>query len=66
MGLFDGLMGNASEMNAKKAEQEVSDLLSNAELKLWVSGSSEPIEKTFNKQLNIYKVQAVLANYICG
>ena len=23
MGLFDGMMGNASEMNAKKAEQEV-------------------------------------------
>jgi hypothetical protein len=125
MGLFDGMMGNASEMDAKKAEQEVADLLANAEhvehayklirdmliftnkrlilldkqgvtgkkmeyhsipyknithfsvetagtfdldaeLKLWVSGSSEPIEKTFNKQLNIYKVQAVLANYVCG
>ncbi|MBU8567341.1 PH domain-containing protein [Virgibacillus pantothenticus] len=124
MGLFDGMMGNASEMDAKKAEQEVNELLAaaenvehayklirdmmiftnkrlilldkqgvtgkkmeyhsipyknithfsietagtfdlDAELKLWVSGSSEPIQKTFNKQLNIYKVQSVLANYVC-
>ncbi|NBJ70264.1 MULTISPECIES: PH domain-containing protein [Clostridia] len=124
MGLFDGMMGNASEMDAKKAEQEVTELLAtaeqvehayklirdmmiftnkrlilldkqgvtgkkmeyhsipyknithfsietagtfdlDAELKLWVSGSSEPIQKTFNKQLNIYKVQSVLANYVC-
>lgn len=125
MGLFDGMMGNASEMDTKKAEEEISDLLStgenvehayklirdmmlftnkrlilldkqgvtgkkmeyhsipyknithfsietagtfdlDAELKLWVSGSSEPIQKTFNKQLNIYKVQSVLANYVCN
>ncbi|AUJ24891.1 cytoplasmic protein [Virgibacillus dokdonensis] len=125
MGLFDGMMGNASEMDTKKAEEEISDLLStgenvehayklirdmmlftnkrlilldkqgvtgkkmeyhsipyknithfsietagtfdlDAELKLWVSGSSEPIQKTFNKQLNIYNVQSVLANYVCN
>ncbi|MEF2290796.1 PH domain-containing protein [Virgibacillus dokdonensis] len=125
MRLFDGMMGNASEMDTKKAEEEISDLLStgenvehayklirdmmlftnkrlilldkqgvtgkkmeyhsipyknithfsietagtfdlDAELKLWVSGSSEPIQKTFNKQLNIYNVQSVLANYVCN
>ncbi|PKR77151.1 cytoplasmic protein [Halalkalibacillus sediminis] len=124
MGIFDGMMNNASEVDAKKVEQELSDLLASseevehayklvrdlfvftnkrlilvdkqgvtgkkteyhsipyqniahfsvetagtfdldAELKIWVSGSSTPIEKTFNKQLNIYKVQAVLAEYVC-
>ncbi|WP_373894138.1 PH domain-containing protein [Virgibacillus natechei] len=124
MGLFDGVMGNASEMDAQKAEKELRELLSttekvehayklirdlmvftnkrlilvdkqgvtgkkveyhsipyqnithfsietagtfdmDAELKLWVSGSAEPIEKTFNKQLSIYKVQSVLAEYVC-
>lgn len=124
MGLFDGVMGNASEMDAQEAEQELTELLSttekvehayklirdlmvftnkrlilvdkqgvtgkkveyhsipyqnithfsietagtfdmDAELKLWVSGSAEPIGKTFNKQLSIYKVQSVLAEYVC-
>lgn len=36
-----------------------------AELKLWVSGSATPIEKTFNKNLNIYEVQSVLSSYVC-
>ncbi|MFD2045304.1 PH domain-containing protein [Ornithinibacillus salinisoli] len=125
MGLFDGMMGNASEVDTKTAEKELKELLSNsenvehayklirdlfvftnkrlilvdkqgvtgkkveyhsipyknithfsietagtfdldAELKIWVSGNSTPIEKTFNKQLNIYKVQSVLADYVCG
>lgn len=35
-----------------------------AELKIWVSGTPAPIEKQFNKSLNIYEVQAVLAGYI--
>ena len=35
-----------------------------AELKVWVSGSAEPIRKQFNKKLSIYDVQAVLASYI--
>ncbi|UJL46178.1 PH domain-containing protein [Virgibacillus sp. NKC19-16] len=124
MGLFDGVMGNASEMDAQEAEKELTELLSTtekvehayklirdlmvftnkrlilvdkqgvtgkkveyhsipyqnithfsietagtfdmeAELKLWVSGSAEPIGKTFNKQLSIYKVQSVLAEYVC-
>lgn len=35
-----------------------------AELKIWVSGSPEPIQKQFNKSLNIYELQAVLAAYV--
>jgi len=35
-----------------------------AELKIWISGHSVPIQKQFNKQLNIYEVQGVLASYV--
>ncbi|WP_391206678.1 PH domain-containing protein [Psychrobacillus sp. L4] len=35
-----------------------------AELKIWLSGSAAPIQKKFNKSLNIYKVQSVLAEYV--
>ena len=35
-----------------------------AELKIWISGSPAPIQKTFNKKLSIYEVQAVLASYV--
>jgi hypothetical protein len=35
-----------------------------AELKIWISGSAVPIEKTFNKSLNIYELQSVLAEYV--
>ncbi len=35
-----------------------------AELKLWVSGSQTPIEKQFNKSLDIYEVESVLAEYV--
>ena len=34
-----------------------------AELKIFISGSAEPIQKRFNKSLNIFKVQQVLATY---
>ncbi len=37
-----------------------------AELKIWISGSPMPIEKRFNKNLNIYLVQSVLAGYVLG
>ncbi|TFJ92965.1 PH domain-containing protein [Lentibacillus salicampi] len=123
MGLFDGMMGNASEVDTQEVEKELSELLSpgenvehayklirdlmvftgkrlilvdkqgvtgkkveyhsipyksithfsvetagtfdlEAELLIWISGSAEPIQKTFNKQLNIYKVQSVLSDYV--
>lgn len=35
-----------------------------AELKIWISGTKEPIQKTFNKKLSIYEVQSVLASYV--
>ncbi|WP_058485377.1 PH domain-containing protein [Defluviitalea phaphyphila] len=37
-----------------------------AELKIWISGSEFPIKKQFNKNLNIYELQSVLAKYILG
>lgn len=123
MGLLDGLMGNASEVNIKDIEKEYSNVLAeneniekayklirdmfiftskrlilvdkqgvtgkkteyhsipyksithfsietagnfdlDAELKIWISGSPGPIEKQFNKSLNIYEVQSVLASYV--
>lgn len=35
-----------------------------AELKIWISGTQQPIEKQFNKSLNIYELQSVLASYV--
>lgn len=123
MGILDGLMGNASEMEKDKVQSELKDLLASsekvehayklirdlivftdkrlllidkqgvtgkkveyhsipytsivhfsietagtfdldAELKIWLSGSATPIQKKFNKSLNIYKVQSVLAEYV--
>lgn len=123
MGLFDGLMGNASEVNVDDAQREFQNLLTtsekiekgyivirdmflftnkrlilvdkqgvtgkkteyhsipyssithfsietagsfdlDAELKIWISGSSEPLQKQFNKKLNIYELQTVLSEYV--
>lgn len=123
MGLLDGLLGNASEIDAGKLQAEFAQVLApgeriekayqlirdlfvftdkrlilvdkqgltgskidyhslpyrtithfsietgghfdlDAELKVWVSGTAEPIRKQFNKRLNIYEVQGVLASYV--
>ena len=123
MGLLDGLMGNASEVEVSKIEGDFAQVLSSgeriekayqlirdlfvftnkrlllvdkqgltrnkveyhslpyknithfsietaghfdldAELKIWISGSPMPIQKRFNKQLNIYHVQSILAGYV--
>lgn len=37
-----------------------------AELKIWISGMEQPIQKQFNKQLSIYELQAVLARHVLG
>ncbi|MCF8010477.1 MAG: PH domain-containing protein [Clostridiales bacterium] len=125
MGLFDGLMGNASEISVDDIQKEFASILStneqvdkayklirdlfiftnkrlilvdkqgvtgkkieyhsipyknishfkietagnfdlDAELKIWISGVQEPISKQFNKNLNIYEVQGVLADYVLG
>ena len=123
MGLFDGLMGNASEVNVAKLNEELKDLLIpsesieeaykvirdliiftnkrlilidkqgmtgkkteihsypyksiihfsvetagtfdlEAELKIWISGSSMPIQKNFNKSTNIKVIQKTLAEKV--
>ncbi|MDR6227402.1 PH domain-containing protein [Desmospora profundinema] len=124
MGFFDGLMGNASEVDVDQVQHEFGHLLSSsesieksyilirdmflftnkrlilvdkqgitgkkvtylsvpyrsitrfsietaghfdldAELKVWVSGQDQPvIQKQFNKKLNIYDLQSVLAEYV--
>jgi hypothetical protein len=35
-----------------------------AELKIWISGMPAPLQKQFNRRLNIYEVQSVLASYV--
>ncbi|NLD45854.1 MAG: PH domain-containing protein [Clostridiaceae bacterium] len=35
-----------------------------AELKIWISGTSEPIQKQFNRSLDIYELQSVLAEFV--
>lgn len=125
MGLLDGLMGNASEIEVSEIQEDFGQVLSageriekayrllrdlfvftnkrlilvdkqgltgnkveyhslpyrsithfsvetaghfdlDAELKVWISGSPVPIQKRFNKNLNIYEVQSVLAGYVLG
>ncbi|MDF2535809.1 MAG: hypothetical protein K0R18_1968 [Bacillales bacterium] len=125
MGLFDGLLGNASSMSVEEAEKEYGYILASgekievayklvrdmfiftpkrlilidvqgftgkkvevnsipyrsiirfavetaghfdldAELKIWISGQQLPIVKKFNKNVNIYEVQAILAEAIAG
>lgn len=123
MGLFDGLLGNASNYSPEMATKEYGHILANgekvevayklvrdmfiftplrlilvdvqgmtgkkievrsipyrsitsfavetaghldldAELKIWISGLGAPIEKKFNKSVNIYEVQSVLAEAV--
>ncbi|MET9990027.1 PH domain-containing protein [Streptomyces mutabilis] len=35
-----------------------------AELKIWLSGSPTPIQKTFTKGVDIYEVQAILTQFV--
>ncbi|MCD0482343.1 PH domain-containing protein [Streptacidiphilus sp. ASG 303] len=35
-----------------------------AELKIWVSGTQLPIQKTFTKGVDIYEVQAILTEFV--
>ena len=123
MGLLDGILGNASEVNIQEVEKNYANILAtsesiekayklvrdmflftnkrlilvdkqgitgkkieyhsipyksithfsietagnfdlDAELKIWLSGMSQPIQKHFNKSLNIYDLQSVLASYV--
>ncbi|MGC5327032.1 PH domain-containing protein [Brevibacillus sp. SYSU BS000544] len=123
MGLFDGIMGNASEVNPDEAQREFAKIFAkserverayklirdmfiftnkrlilvdkqgltgkkveyrsipyksitqfsietagnfdlDAELKIWISGNPTPIQKQFNKNLDIYELQSVLAEFV--
>lgn len=123
MGLFDGMIGNASEINVTEVQREYAKVLAanekiekayklvrdmfiftnkrlilvdkqgltgkkveyhsipyksithfsietaghfdlDAELKIWLSGNALPMQKQFNKNLNIYELQSVLAEYV--
>lgn len=123
MGFFDGLLGNASQVNLNEIQKEFAPLLApneqierayklirdmfiftnkrliivdkqgltgrkveyhsvpyksishysietaghfdmEAELKIYISSSTVPIQKNFNKSTNIYEVQSVLSHYI--
>ncbi|MFJ3922335.1 PH domain-containing protein [Streptomyces sp. NPDC090022] len=35
-----------------------------AELKIWISGSQMPVQKTFTKGVDIYQVQAILTQFV--
>ncbi|MFC8528338.1 MULTISPECIES: PH domain-containing protein [Nocardia] len=35
-----------------------------AELVIWISGASEPLQKKFNRQVDIYEVQGVLSHFV--
>ncbi len=37
-----------------------------AELKLWIGSDKEPMAKTFNKKVNIYDLQKILASHVLG
>lgn len=37
-----------------------------AELKIWISSSTMPIEKKFTKGVDIYEVQAILTEFVAG
>ena len=125
MGIFDGIMGNASEVNVGEIQRDFAKVLASseriekayklirdlfiftnkrlilvdkqgltgrkveyhsipyknithfsietaghfdldAELKIWISGNALPLQKQFNKNLNIYELQSVLADYVLG
>jgi hypothetical protein len=123
MGFFDGMLGNAAEVNPDEAQREFARILAvnekiekaykvirdlfiftnkrlilvdkqgltgkkveyhsipyksithfsietagsfdlDAELKIWISGNALPLQKQFNKNVNIYEIQTVLAEYV--
>jgi hypothetical protein len=37
-----------------------------AELKIWVAGSPDPVSEKFSKGVDVYKVQTLLAKAVCG
>jgi hypothetical protein len=62
MGFLDGMLGNASKIDASKIQQEFSQVLAPGEQV--EQATAAPIQKQFNKKLSIYEVQSVLASYV--
>jgi hypothetical protein len=67
-----GLTGNKTEIKSvsyksisKFSIETAGSFELDAELKIWVSSEQEPgIKKQFNKSVNVYEVQKVLASYV--
>ncbi len=50
---------------SKFSIETAGDLDLDAELKIWISSETNPsVSKRFNKQVNIYDVQKILANHV--
>ncbi|MDQ0934163.1 PH domain-containing protein [Streptomyces turgidiscabies] len=58
------LLGQNEQVHA--AYQLIRDtiLFTDAELKIWISGSATPIQKTFAKGVDTYEVQAILTQFV--
>ena len=37
-----------------------------AELRIWLASTAEPVSRQFTKQVNVYEVQQMLARMVCG
>ena len=37
-----------------------------AELRIWLSSTPEPVSRQFTRQVNVYEVQSMLAALVCG
>ena len=39
---------------------------SDADLRIWITGRTTPLEKTFGKDIDVYGIQALLARHLTG
>lgn len=68
-----GITGNKQEFlsipydSVRRFSVETAGTLDlDAELKIWIAGRDKPIEKEFNRNVDIYELQSVLARGISG
>jgi hypothetical protein len=57
--MLQGLFGNASEVDGKKLEKEL-----DAEIKIYISGNMNPIEREFKRGTDVKGIQKTLAHFI--
>ncbi|GEM_PF-2270213 len=55
MSLLSNVLGNAGAIEPDKLD---------AELKIWIGSDPMPLSKKFNKKVNIYDLQKVLAGHV--